>query len=329
MDDGELIRVAEDYLARHPEGPVKAKTARQYRRIFDRLAGAGSAGAAVAELCRARKRSTYFMRKYAVRHVLAADIADLLRSPSGHPPLDPASRAALAGWLDLGLAIDALGPDCPIPKALLQPRRSKRSDLSGLPPDWRERVLEAMRGSANRLPALVLAVTGCRPAELVSGVGLTLKDGTLSIRIAGAKLGPDKGQPWRRLDYDASEPRGPVADLVGIVRRAGGQLTVAIGDAGAFGSAIAYYSRRAFPRRRRTISPYSFRHAFASDLKKAWGGSDAVSLALGHRCDRTRAGYGQAQMGRGGGSLPVGVAAAFPVRRVRTSPTAAPGPAPK
>lgn len=51
-------------------------------------------------------------------------------------------------------------------------RDTKRQDMRGLPDDWRERLIERM---PNYGPAtLTAAVTGCRPAELASGVQLNM-----------------------------------------------------------------------------------------------------------------------------------------------------------
>jgi integrase len=226
---------------------------------------------------------------------------------------------ALSQWLELAKAIDDLGPGCPIPPEQRQPRRSKRRDISGLPKDWRERLLDRMSGSKHYIPALVACVSGCRPAELRKGVSLRIEGGMLRIEIAGAKVGPGKGQPQRVLEYGLPSPLALVSDLAMLVELAGGELEVAIDSPKAFSSAIAYHGHRTFPRSARRITPYCFRHQFASDAKRCFGDGDEVSVALGHRADRTRSSYGQAQMGRSGGGLaPSSIEATHEVRHVRT-----------
>jgi hypothetical protein len=54
---------------------------------------------------------------------------------------------------------------------------------------------------AYRAAALALAMTGCRPAELVGGVQLGVEGGILVALVLGAKVDAarGKGQEWRRL----------------------------------------------------------------------------------------------------------------------------------
>ncbi len=273
--------------------------------------------------------STYYKRKYALRYELSRRIQEKSQEIEAGPTgmAVPKLAEVLAGWLELGGTIDSLGPDCPIPKGQRKCRRSKRQDLAGLPPDWRERLLDGMSKSKNYIPALVSCISGCRPSELKKGVSLRIDGGMLRVEIAGAKVGPTKGQPLRILEYAASSQQPLVADMVLLVELAGGGLEISIDSAKAFSSAIAYHGHRAFPRSSRRITPYCFRHAFASDLKRNLPDQDDVSKALGHRVDRTRSSYGQAQIGRGaGGLVPSGVEATHGVKHVLTSPRGHSGP---
>ena len=182
-----------------------------------------------------------------------------------------------------------------------------------------------MRTSVNYLPALVAAVSGCRPAELKSGVSVHAERDVLRIVISGAKLGEGKGQPERAIEYALPCAHGLVADLARAAEEAGGGIVVSIANPSSFCSAIRYYGHQVFPLRRKTITPYCFRHAFASDAKRNLANGDEVSAALGHQSDRTRASYGQAQIGRGGGLMPSHVEATHEVRHARTDPRNGPG----
>jgi integrase len=182
-----------------------------------------------------------------------------------------------------------------------------------------------MERSVNYVPALVTAVSGCRPAELRQGVALSIVDGRLRVDIRGAKVGPGRGQERRSFQYALPSPYPPINDLAGIVAQAGGALTVSIKNPSSFSSALVYYGRAAFPRSTRRITPYSLRHFFASDLKLNCPDPDDVSRALGHQADRTRSSYGQAQQGRADGLAPSDIDATHAVRHVRSDPRGGPG----
>lgn len=107
-------------------------------------------------------------------------------------------------------------------------RHTKRQDMAGLPPYWRERVIARM--PTYRTAAIAAAVTGCRPAELVSGVQLSVVGGMLVALVHGAKVDVvgGKGQEWRRLEWPLDHPSSLVQDLVAEVLQAGGSLLVTI-----------------------------------------------------------------------------------------------------
>ncbi|WP_125469211.1 site-specific integrase [Methylomagnum ishizawai] len=261
-----------------------------------------------------RKKSTYYKRKYAIRAMLSLDIQKVVGEFEGAG--DPVVGARLADLLDLAERMEFMGRACPVVDQI--PRKSKRNDLTGLPSDWREKMLERMLESDNYVPALTAAVSGCRPEELKHGVRIWIEGDTLTLKIVGAKIGKESGQPERFIRYALPNKNGLVTDMSDLVKMAGGELDVAIKNPSSFTSAITYYGRMTFPRRHKSITPYCFRHAFASDIKKVVGDADLVSEALGHRSDRTRSRYGNSNIGRAGGVIPAEIGSTHEVRHSRS-----------
>lgn len=313
------LQQARAYLSKHPVRQVSENTRAQYFRDFARITKPGSIRLAIEALCDTRRVSTYYKRKYALLAILSLRIDHLiteLETPVGGI-LSPEQLARLDGWLRLAKAILALGNKCPIPTERRLPRRSKRRALSGLPADWREKLIDKMANSKNHLVALVAAVSGCRPVEMVAGIPVDIDGNVLRLTINGAKLGVHSGQPVRVIEYALPAQHRLVSDLAELVLKAGGHHRVSIDNANAFSAAVCYFGRRTFPGRQRAITPYCFRHAFASDVKRNGGSGDALSQALGHRADGTRSRYGQAQIAHAGGLAPSGVRATHAVRHAK------------
>jgi hypothetical protein len=103
--------------------------------------------------------------------------------------------------------------------------------MKDLPVDWRELVIARMR--AYKPAALTAAGTGCRPAELVNGVRMSIEGGMLVAHIEGANVdvARGKGQEWRQLEWPLDHLSAMVRDLADEVARAGGALTVTIKSA--------------------------------------------------------------------------------------------------
>jgi integrase len=139
--------------------------------------------------------------------------------------------------------------------------------MTGLPPDWRERLVARM--PTYRLATLTAAVTGCRPAELVGGVRVSIEGGMLVAFIRGAKVDVErgKGQEWRRLEWPLDNPSRMVRDLADEAARAGGALTVTIKSASNFSKSMSNAAAREWPRRKATITLYCLRHQVAAGMK--------------------------------------------------------------
>ncbi|MEC5218601.1 integrase [Actimicrobium sp. GrIS 1.19] len=199
-----------------------------------------------------------------------------------------------------------------------QNRHSKRADLQPLPDGWQERI--AKRMPSYYLAALVTAVTGCRPCELIRGVTLTINenDGKLIALIYGAKITNASGQEWRRLYFSIDSESSLIQAIIKIVRAGatGNDLVVLVDSAKKFSGAMRAAGEREWPKLKSTVTPYSMRHQFAAYMK-AIGAltSCEISAALGHCTDVTKSRYGHASMGKSAWALsPKSVEAAREVR---------------
>ena len=202
--------------------------------------------------------------------------------------------------------------DCPIPLSERKQRHSKKQDLAGLPPDWRERLLA--RTPKYYLTLLVTAVTGCRPEELTTGIVVTVNDGILTANTHGAKVTDLNGQPWRKMSWDL--PReGLVGQLAEVVLQAGGTLRATIDSPTNFSTAVRDAARREWPRRKKTVTPYCLRHVFSADVKAAGLPRQEVAAALGQAVDTTCQYYGTARQSGKNSVCPDRIEAARVVRQ--------------
>lgn len=161
--------------------------------------------------------------------------------------------------------------------------------------------------------AMVFALFGIRPAELVRGVVMDNTAQGLRLGVAGAKVDTVRGQPLRVLEVEPTR-RGQstiaVAFLRAYVDDNGGELIATPADVVAV--------RRAMRQAQPGLSPYAYRHARASDAKASQGRAGAAAW-LGHSNDRTQQGYGNARSARGAVAIKA-AQASRPVRRTKTLP---------
>ena len=209
------------------------------------------------------------------------------------------------------------------PLEVVKRRESKRK-LGKVPEDWRE-ILVA-RLPTWRRQAMVQAVTGCRPAEIGLGVKLLVKQGQLLAHIQGKKTGLYSGQIWRAMIWSLNDAPPLVCELAEMVNKAGGEMIVDyknrpnLNPAKAFSGAMRQAAVRAFPGHTVTITPYSMRHALASDLKASGLTSQDQSAALGHQVVETKSTYGSYKQGLAGGVAPGRVQAEKAVRGDPSTP---------
>lgn len=313
MDTGQMRSIARDILDGRSDSTIE-----EYRRITKRLNGEHWHTYATAR--NVSKRYGYLLRA-AYRYRLA----DLLRES-----LRAADRQRKAGNRDTALVhrhqAEALAKILQGQEPAYHPgkprrsrKTSKRQSLARLPPDWREQVIAELN-DADRFAAVVLAVTGCRPAEYRAGVRLERDGDDLRVTIAGAKVSTltGGGQKERVMVFDGS--KALASFLLAYVDEHGGSM-VAREDLGAWRKR---FTRAAARLGFRKISPYSLRHQFAGDQKAGGWNDDRLSQALGQASARTRKHYGHARQGRGG----EGLKSVTATQAVRNAQTPIPGQSP-
>jgi len=189
----------------------------------------------------------------------------------------------------------------------MKPRKSKRQYLGRLnkaEPDWQMKLFRTLP-QKHRLLILVLAVSGCRPAELYpgrevgkglvsDGVHLNACDDKIVLTFYGAKTGQGYGQMKRELVIS------PVSTmelgLYRLVEKSGGSLRCEpkASDRAVRGAVERAVIKSLGKRWKGKVSMSTFRHQFAADLKGVGVSKEQVALAMGHCSDRTQGHYGLA-----------------------------------
>jgi integrase len=173
---------------------------------------------------------------------------------------------------------------------------SKRADLCRFKTDWRDEMVEASEHDTYGEAVWVLAVTGCRPQELVNGVELRPEFDRITVKIKGAKVSASSGQPWRELDVSWRSV------TVSLEERLAGResLTMRIFSTAGLRKAVAAVGRRLWPKGKR-VCPYHFRHQLAEDMRESGRTADEIAAALGQRVGETASHYGRrSRKGQGG-----------------------------
>lgn len=213
--------------------------------------------------------------------------------------------------LNPGLAIDAVSAQRNRISDYHGPRgttHSKRRGLGRLPVDWRDQILSVVN-LIELPPILVLALTGCRPGELATGVQIQAQGDRLLLTILGSKVSERNGQPTRKIMVDLTHPW--VASLNARCAGQGAAVTVSLPEA-KLNRLLARLAKKAKANSTSQggqwdyqISAYSFRHQVAADLKAISAAPARIAEVLGHRSERTQTCYGQWRQGRAGGVSPI------------------------
>lgn len=236
---------------------------------------------------------TFYKRISSIRYFLCKTIKDLLDLFYDHQQ-DNFLIEASNFFHDLQeIANFKKSPD----KVFLK-TNSKKNSLRGLPTDWIEKFINYNPKSKYRTAFLTMALCGCRPSELVSGVEVSITDNTISFLIAGSKVDDDKGQPFRTITYLLPSDNYFIAALLDITKKRPTVFVVFIESAVNITTEIRRIGKKLWEHKKDSITSYCFRHQFASNLKKTHSGDD-VSRALGHCTNKTRKRYGHHSQARG------------------------------
>lgn len=311
MSRDELVQKARQLLTILPAHINQSeKTKQEYWREFNRLYAKvrikvsedDTVKTRVAEefwlaICNTQKKNTYQRRLAAVKHSIRRVIEDSLRDYK---------YGAMRYAIQLHEIIEKNQGTCPLKNPI--PRRSKRKDMQRLSADWRVQLIDHMKDSIYYLPALVMAITGCRPEELEKGVKISKSDGMLRFETQGAKVKDTQGQPHRHVIYDADDNNVLVKSFVESNFSCPGIIKVSKKQN--YTQAIRKYCLKIWPKRK--LSPICLRHQTASDQKSTLS-PEEVSMSLGHLSSATKTRYGY-NSGKGGGPKPVSVGAARPIK---------------
>lgn len=196
-----------------------------------------------------------------------------------------------------------------------QSTHGKRA-VGRLPKNWKTKLLGGVpKSSKYRAHVAVMALCGCRPSEFENSVMVEkIDDDTYRFTIGGMKTGErtkngktyTTGQAMRELtisrvsDLDKHGQVNP--EFIILEKALAGKTYVELtAKATAIRDVVIHASEKAFPDLKNRPTAYSFRHAFASELKASNGEhSEQTAAALGHACTKTQQGYGYSKSGRGG-----------------------------
>lgn len=178
-----------------------------------------------------------------------------------------------------------------------KPRKQKR------PRDWREKAVAAVVDPDKRLGMAILAETGARPEELRRGVTIKLDEAkgeiTFAVRCAKAKGTAGKSIHTR---YLTRRVNGEISKLIAAQCAAsGGRLEYSaddfFGNEASIRKALYRSLDKVDDKRLAGVSPYSFRHQIASDLKAQGETKTNIAAWMGHHGVLMQAQYGS--KGRG------------------------------
>jgi integrase len=256
-----------------------------------------------AEYCQtlATSKGVYYATKAAYQYGLAIDIKAVVDAWFGFKQSPQIQPQVFARAKDLYAKLKGCAPDYarshqhrdvrrgwePVRK-----KKSKRQVLGGLPKNWRELVIDAAKPQ-HKNAITVLSASGCRPAELAKGIDVASVDGTIVIVIQGVKVTEYSGQPQRIILLDPL--LNPFARMLFDQLQPDEAIIVKVNRWTLF-DAVKSAVKRAGISKRKRVTPYCFRHQFASDVK-AEGLS--ASEALGHATNRTQSNYGQKGQAKG------------------------------
>lgn len=195
-------------------------------------------------------------------------------------------------------------------------RKSKKSSLIKLPPDWREILADSLPEGHFTLPVLALLLTGARPAEIERGIEFVQVGHRLRARIWGVKITEKAGQPWRSFDVADGFIKETLLDLVDPERQ-GRSFCIKVKNGNSLTTYIRDLCRKIWPNHKQDVTAYTARHAMAADCKRAiinGAHPDLTSKVLGHAVDKTASFYGNCFQGGGVSLAPTNVKVRRPVK---------------
>ena len=167
---------------------------------------------------------------------------------------------------------------------------SKRMGMHKLPAAWRAMMGAQIKPSHAYADHLtILEVTGARPVEFSNGVLVSRERGALKFTLVGGKVSGTTGLKERILTVPV---RTQGARRLARQLILNGPAQIWKCKEKALADYVTALREKAFPGHSYKVSPYSYRHALASDLKSTNMDRVDIAAALGHRSTRTAGAYG-------------------------------------
>ncbi len=161
-----------------------------------------------------------------------------------------------------------------------------------LPKEWDRKFFNYVLNKKSKYTTVVgvMAITGCRPAELENGFTIGLEnDGSIKICIESKKTHGDKyGQKFRGFNVKSDSVE--FSYLTDLLKNNNEELWVQVESANALGEQMRKYSKQVFPRMKDVICPYTYRHQFAKKIKSMLT-EVGVAVAMGHSNDLSQRYY--------------------------------------
>ena len=168
---------------------------------------------------------------------------------------------------------------------------SKRNGMHKLPQLWRRMMAAHIKSSHRYADHLtILEMTGARPVEFFNGVVVRRVRGALEFTLRGGKVSDTTGLKERILTVPV---RTQTARRLARKLILNGPAEVWTCKEKALADYVTAVREKAFPVHPYKISPYSYRHALASDVKSAGVDRRDIAAVLGHRSTRTAGSYGR------------------------------------
>lgn len=315
---------AETDLVTRAKAQVSDATAATYAEVYARRLKRSSQGTVTAAaLLEGVSRASWHGTRAAIMYRLAHDASTA--KANAEAAFKAGNLKIATAWAERRYLLATIAKDVMKFSAPIE-RRKRQTKRATIPtdPDWRAKAFEVAT-YAQKAGVALLWASGCRPAEVESGVDVTLieEEGRrlLRIDVPGAKVGEYSGQPKRVITIDAnSDPGSALLSVMGEL------ISITIRRKAAV---LNNDFSRIRERMKRTggadwsISPYSMRHQMSADAKVHFAeifnedeAVDSVATLLGHRVTRSQGRYGHPSQAKGGGGL-VAVTATYEIKESR------------
>jgi len=170
-----------------------------------------------------------------------------------------------------------------------------------LPAGWAEKYFHRVKNSKYAPAIALMSMTGCRPAEIVRGVVVTLMD-NLSIKVCIESKKTHCGEYGQKFRSFVVKSKCIEHEfLISLLKSNNKNMLIQIHSEKRLTDQMNKYSKIAFPGLKSIISPYTYRHQFAKKVKTSLGSKIDVAIVMGHSNDKSQRHYANKSRREGGG----------------------------